>query len=147
MLAACGQSPPPGGDPAAAGQPARVADGALRGRVIDTADVLTPIEEKAIAGRLAALAANQKKAVVIVTVVPKNGDSMERVGWAVGGKTANPGTLLMLIDPQASSVRLEGELSPADRALVAAAILPDLREQRYGAAIGRGLDRLQGLVK
>jgi len=149
-LTGCGQRPPGGdvrdADVTVSGEPLRVLKMQTRGRVIDTADVLSPTEEKAIVSRLAALRATKGREVVVVTLVPQGGDSMERIGWAVSGKTAGNRPILLLIDPKQASSRIEGDLTPEQRAAIAGAMQADLREERFGAAVGQGLDRLQALL-
>lgn len=153
-LIACGQAPGGGatvretdqtvGDPAI-----RVVKVENRGRIIDTAGVLSDLEEGAIAKRLASLRETRGLAVVLVTLVPSEGDSMERIGWAVGGheraKAGDNRVLLLLVDPKLATVRIEGALSPEQRARVVGAMQSELREGRTGSAIGRGIDQLQAL--
>jgi len=126
----------------------RMVKASSRGRVIDTAQVLSDLEEKAIVDRLAALRETRGLSVVVVTLEPSSGDSMERIGWAVGGQNpakGNTRALILLVDPKLSTVRIEGALSPEQRADIAGAMQGDLREGRVGAAVGRALDRIQVL--
>lgn len=147
ILAACGQAPVPGdirdADRLSADPSIRVVEMKTRGRVIDSAGVLSNLEEKAIANRIESLRATKGLAVVVVTLVPQGGDSMERVGWAVGGGQDGKRPLLLLVDPKQASVRVEGKLSPEQRAAIAGSMQSELRDGRIGSAIGRGLDRLQ----
>ena len=127
----------------------RVVKAANTGRVIDTAGVLSDLEKAAISKRLAALRETRGLAVVVVTLVPSDGDSMERIGWAVGGQRGAEANqrraLLMLIDPKLATVRIEGALTPEQRATIAGAMQSELREGRVGSAIGRALDQIQVL--
>ena len=127
----------------------RVVNATIKGRVIDTAGVLSDLEKTAISKRLAALRETRGLAVVVVTLVPSDGDSMERIGWAVGGqkgaKANGQRALLLLVDPKLATVRLEGALTPEQRATIAGGMQSELREGRVGSAIGRALDQIQVL--
>jgi uncharacterized membrane protein YgcG len=140
-LLACGKGPAGEtlreADSTGAQAAARVVKVQAKGRVIDTADVLSPDEEKAIAARLAS-----GRLIFVVTIVPSGGDSMERIGWAVSNSAAATKPLLLLIDPKQSSVRIEGELAPEAKAAVASAMQPGLRAGKVAEAVGVGLDTL-----
>ncbi|WP_426267905.1 TPM domain-containing protein [Sphingomonas sp. LHG3443-2] len=153
-LVACGQAPAGGDtiherDRTDADPSFRIARTENRGRVIDTAGVLSALEEKTIAARLAALRETRGLTVVVVTLVPSDGDSMERIGWAVSGqrdaKAAAKRASLLLIDPKLATVRIEGALPPEQRAAIVGAMQSELREGRVGSAIGRALEQIQQL--
>lgn len=153
-LIGCGQAPRGGEaihetDRTVNGPAFRMVKVQTRGRVIDTAGALSDLEKKAIGDRLDALRSTRGLAVVVVTVTPSAGDSMERIGWAVDGQGRSKGAgkraMLLLIDPKLATVRIEGALSPEQRATIAGAMQPELREGRIGSAIGRALDQIQVL--
>ncbi|GLR47409.1 TPM domain-containing protein [Sphingomonas astaxanthinifaciens] len=140
-LLACGKGPAGEtlreADPTGAQAAPRVVKVQAKGRVIDTAQVLSPAEEQAIAARIAG-----GRSIFVVTLVPAGGDSMERIGWAVSNSSAANRPLLLLVDPRQAAVRIEGELAPEKKAAVASAMQADLKAGKAAAAIGRGLDVL-----
>jgi len=92
-----------------------------KGRVIDLAEAFTPEAERQMAAELTAAEQRTGRRVMLVTVSPTAGDSMERIGWAVrGAEKQSP--VLLLIDPSTKAVRIEGELAPERKAAVAGAI-------------------------
>lgn len=149
LPAGCGQAPTGESvrevDLTAPAETARMIKIQTKGRVIDTADVLSVAEEQGIAERLALLQRNAGRSVVVVTVSPEGNDSMERIGWAVGGATGKDRPLLMLVDPERKQVRIEGDLPATQRAAVAAPMQPELLAGRTRQAIDRGLDGVERL--
>lgn len=112
-------------------------------RLLDTVGVLADDDAKAIAARLARGELATGRPVVVVTLVPQGGNSMEQVGWAISGDTVAKRTLLILVDPKQRVVRVEGQLAAEAKAAIASAMQSDLRGNRVAAAINRGLDRLE----
>ena len=116
------------------------------GRIIDLADALAPADEASLSTRLREEQQADGRAVTVALVRPNSGDSLERVGWAVGGSRGPARPLLLLVDPASAQVRIEGDLQPEARAAVASAMQPDLRAGRVAAAVNAGLDRLEQLA-
>lgn len=133
-LAGCGPAGEERTDRSAESLRPRDAPAATRGRVIDTADMLTDAEEQSVAGRLARLEARSGRKVTLVTIRPTDGDSMERIGWAVGG-ASGAGPLLMLVDADRRAIRIEGDLAPERKAAVAGAMQPGLRGEDLPSAV------------
>jgi uncharacterized protein len=118
-------------------------DPAVRGRVIDIADVLAPGQERALAAELAASEAEGGPKVVVVTVTPTAGDSLEHLGWAVGGRGPQAGKILLLVDPAARQVRLEGDLGADRKAELARAMAPALQRGDFASALSAGAGQLR----
>ena len=111
-----------------------------KGRVIDVADVLTPRDEQHIAGLVSAFESRGGRKLVVLTVRPSSGDSMERVGWAVSGPQS---PLMMMIDPEQGSVRFEGSLPPERKAMVAGAMQGPIKSGRIAHAVAVGIGLLE----
>nr|WP_245198246.1 TPM domain-containing protein [Sphingomonas kaistensis] len=111
------------------------------GLVIDAANVLEPGEEQRI-GRLAEKAGEtSRRKVLVLTVPPLAGQSLEQFGWAINGQRKDEGTVLLMVRPDDRMVRVEsgGALTPVQAARVAAAMGPQLAAKRPAAAIETGL--------
>jgi len=83
--------------------PARAQDyPALSGRVVDTADLLTPNQEAELAARLEALERASSRQLVVVTLPDLGGRSIEDYGiglaraWGIGTSEADNGILLIV---------------------------------------------------
>ena len=125
---------------------------ALTGRVVDTADLIAPEMEGALAGRLAELEKNTTDQVVIVTV-PALGerdiaDYARDLGnhWGIGRKDRDNGVLL-LVAPSEKRVRiavgegLEPVLTDARaQEILDERMLPAFREGDYEGAIVGGTE-------
>ncbi len=85
---------------------------ALTGRVVDEADLLTPVEEQALAAQSAAVERETGAQYVVVTVPSLQGydilDYGVRLGrhWGIGRKGVNDG-LLLIVAPAERKVRIE----------------------------------------
>jgi uncharacterized membrane protein YgcG len=117
------------------------------GRIVDLADALSAAEEQALDRRLAGREKADGSRVMVVVIEPGKQQSLEQVGWAVGGGSAAKRPLLMLVDPASRRVRIEGDLGPERRAEVASAMQPGLAGGRVAEAIERGLSRLEVAVQ
>jgi uncharacterized membrane protein YgcG len=113
------------------------------GRIVDLAGTLKPAEEAALARRLAAQQQADGRPVMVVVIDPGREQSLEQVGWAIGGGQGAARPLLLLVDPASGRVRIEGDLQPPAKAAVAASMQPDLAAGRVAAAIDRGLLMLE----
>lgn len=127
---------------------------ALTGRVVDGADILSPAEEAALTGKLAALESQTTDQLVVVTVASLNGYEIADYGyqlgrsWGIGQKEANNGALL-IVAPNDRKVRievgygLEGVLTDAYSSIVIRNdILPYFRENNFYGGIDKGVDAL-----
>lgn len=113
------------------------------GRVVDLAGTLKPAEKASLADRLASLQRADGRRVMVVVIDPGRAQSLEQVGWAVGGGQGAARPLLLLVDPASRRVRIEGDLQPPAKAAIAAAMQPDLAAGHVAAAIDRGLSMLE----
>ena len=114
-LAACGSAPPTA---ASAAAPAGSTWGAppvfpaLTGRVVDQANLLTPMQEQRLAAASAALQRVMGAEFVIVTVPSLQGHSIEDYGvrlgrtWGIGSRARNDG-ILLIVAPNEHEVRIE----------------------------------------
>ena len=125
---------------AGSAEPQPAARAAQSGRIVDLAGALPPQEKAALASRLA-----DSRLVTVVIVETGKAQSLEQIGWAVGGSGGDRRSTLVLIDPETRQVRLEGELAPEEKAAVASAMRDDLVAGRVAAALNRGLTRLEQL--
>jgi uncharacterized membrane protein YgcG len=116
------------------------------GRIVDLAGVLAPAEKLALGRRLALQQQADGRAVMVIILEAGKRQSLEQVGWAVGGAGGATGPFLILIDPATRQVRLEGSLGLEQKAAVAAAMRDNLAAGRLAAAIDRGLTRLEQLA-
>lgn len=132
--------------PAAAGQ----ALPALTGRVVDRADLLLPVEEAYLTGRLAALEARTSDQLVIVTTPSLGGRTIEAFGLALGnrwgvGQAGKDNGVLLIVAPNERRVRIEVgyglERILTDtraRAIIDADLLPEFRHSRWYEGIRAG---------
>lgn len=118
-----------------------------RGRVIDLADALGPAEEEALTRRLAGTQQAGRRTVMVILIEPNGGQSLEQVGWAVGGNNGGSSSAVMILaNPKTRQVRVEGDLKPEARAMVAAAMQEGLTAGRIAQAVESGLVRLEQLA-
>ena len=126
----------------------------LTGRVVDTAELLRPDEEQALAGRLEALEQAAGRQLVVVTVPSLEGYPIEDYGyrlgrhWGIGQSDANNGALL-IVAPSERRVRievgygLEGIMTDAlASGIVNNDILPRFRANDYSGGIMAGADAI-----
>lgn len=111
------------------------------GRIIDLAGALQPAERATLGRSLSQAEPARRRQVVVVILVADQAQSLEQVGWAVGGGGANR-PILLLVDPTKRQVRLEGDLPVEAKAAVAAAMQTDLARGQVATAVERGLARL-----
>ena len=135
-----------------------VAGHRLTGRVIDQADVLAPAEEARIAALSAAIEARTSDQLVVVTVPSLGTESLEHLGWALGGgwglgRKGLDNGVLMLVAPGEKKVRiavgkgLEGLLTDARSADVVRAMIPPFAADHPGAAILIGEQRIDAILR
>ena len=84
----------------------------LSGRVVDTANLLSPEQEAGLTQQLAALEAKNRRQLVVVTLPSLEGYAIEDYGyrlgrtWGIGEKDVNSGALL-IVAPNERKVRIE----------------------------------------
>lgn len=84
----------------------------LTGRVVDSANLLSPEQEATLTQQLATLEAKNRRQLVVVTLPSLEGYSIEDYGyrlgrsWGIGEKDVNSGALL-IIAPNERKVRIE----------------------------------------
>lgn len=123
------------------------ANAANKGRVIDLAEALSATERSALANRLVTLERNGRAPVTVVVMEAGADQSLEQIGWAVGGGRSDDDRLLMLVDPVAKRVRIEGALAAEQKALAAGAMQADVAAGRIGPALERGIDQLERMAR
>lgn len=121
------------------------ATGDGKGQVIDLAGALDPQEMQELAQRLAGTQRAEARPLIVVLIQPDGGQSLEQVGWAVGNGPAGDRSTIILVDPRTRQVRLEGDLDPARRAEVAAAMRDGLASGQVYQAITAGIARFEQL--
>ncbi len=127
---------------------------ALTGRVVDTADILTPQQEAELTQKLAVLEQQTTDQLVVVTLPSLNDYDIADYGyqlgrhWGIGQKGTDNGALL-IVAPTDRKVRievgygLEGILTDAFSALtIQNYILPPFREGDYYSGINAGVDQI-----
>lgn len=126
----------------------------LTGRVVDTADLLTPEAEARLTAKLEALEAQSQRQLVIATVPDIQGYDIADYGyqlgraWGLGDAERNDGALL-LVAPNDRKVRievgygLEGYLTDALSSLIIQnQILPRFRDGDFPGGIEAGTDAI-----
>ena len=127
---------------------------ALSGRVVDSANLLSPEQEAALTAKLAALETSTTRQLVVATVPDLQGYPIEDYGyrlgrdWKIGQKGENNGVIL-LVAPTERKVRVEVGygLEPFVTDALAATIvrdeiLPRFRTNDYPGGIQAGVDAL-----
>lgn len=124
---------------------------ALTGRVVDTADLLSPAQEAQLTGRLADLERRTTDQLVIVTLPSLGGRSIEDYGlalgnhWGIGQRGKDNGVLLILAMEDrkvriAVGYGLEAILTNERAAeIIRRDILPHMRKARYAPGIEAGV--------
>jgi uncharacterized protein len=153
-LAACGGATKPEAataNQATAPSPARDADlPRLTGRVVDTADLLTPAQEAGLAAQLAALEGRTSDQLVVVTTPSLGGRTIAQYGLALGngwhiGQSGEDNGVLLIVAPTERQVRIEvgyglEAILTNDRAeqIIHDAILPHFRGSHWRDGIEAG---------
>ncbi|MNI07535.1 hypothetical protein D3C73_605450 [compost metagenome] len=127
---------------------------ALTGRVVDDAQLLTPQQEQALTGKLAALEQQTGDQLVVVTLPSLQDQEIEDFGYQLGrhwgiGQKENDGGALLIVAPNERKVRievgygLEGVLTDAYSSLIIRNdILPAFRQGDYAGGILAGTDAI-----
>ncbi|MFK4056333.1 TPM domain-containing protein [Brevundimonas sp. NPDC046655] len=127
---------------------------ALTGRVVDDAQLLSPEQEQALTGKLAALEQQTGDQLVVVTLPSLQDQEIEDFGYQLGrhwgiGQKENDGGALLIVAPNERKVRievgygLEGVLTDAYSSLIIRKdILPAFRQGDYAAGIIAGTDAI-----
>ncbi len=127
---------------------------ALTGRVVDDAQLLSPEQEQALTGKLAALEQQTGDQLVVVTLPSLQDQEIEDFGYQLGrhwgiGQKENDGGALLIVAPNERKVRievgygLEGVLTDAYSSLIIRNdILPAFRQGDYAAGIIAGTDAI-----
>lgn len=117
--------------------------------VLDDAGLLSRPEAAAIEQRLARLETEPRRRLVVVTMKSLDGRSVDAVVEELGNRWNMGDGAILLIALRERAVRLAvargsiGLISNADaQRIVDQAMLPDLRKNRFGPAIARGVDRI-----
>ncbi len=131
---------------------------ALTGRVVDTAEILSPAEESALTEASAALERRTTDQLVIVTLPSLQGATIEATAltlgnrWAIGQRGKDNGVLLV-VAPNDRKVRIEVGygLEPIltnERAqtIIDRDMLPPFREGRLADGIAAGTDAVVRLL-
>ena len=131
----------------------------LTGRVVDLADVLSPVQEAALTEQLAAHEARTSNQVAVATIPSLQGYDIERFAvdllraWGLGQKDRNNGVLL-LVAPNERDVRievgygLEGTLTDAlSSDIVTSRILPRIRAGDLPGGITSGVDGILAVIE
>ncbi|WP_301751543.1 YgcG family protein [uncultured Erythrobacter sp.] len=126
----------------------------LSGRVVDTADILTPEVEARLTAKLEALETQSQRQLVVATIPDLQGYDISDYGyqlgraWGLGDETRNDGALL-IVAPNDRKVRievgygLEGYLTDALSSLIIQnQILPAFRDGDFPGGIEAGTDAI-----
>jgi len=130
----------------------------LTGRVVDTANLLSPEQETALDTKLAALETKNRRQLVVATIPDLQGYAIEDYGyrlgraWGIGEKKIDSGALL-IVAPKERKVRievgygLEPILTDAlSSTIIQSRILPAFRSGDMPAGIIAGADALVELL-
>lgn len=131
---------------------------ALTGRVVDTAQMLSPTTEQSLNASLAAHEQATSNQVVVVTVTSLQGLAIEEYGyqlgrhWGIGQKGKNNGVLL-IVAPKDRQVRievgygLEGTLTDAiSSQIIQTIILPQFKRGAMEAGVMDGAQAIQSVL-
>ncbi len=131
----------------------------LTGRVVDLANVMSPVQEGALAEQLASHETRTSNQVVVVTLPSLQGYDIERFAvdlfraWGLGRKDRNNGVLL-LAAPTEREVRievgygLEGTLTDAlSSDIIRSRILPRFRTGDLPGGISSGVDAILSVIE
>jgi uncharacterized protein len=152
-LAGCGGAPAPSvaNQAAARTAPALAADlPALTGRVVDTANLLTPAQEAALTAELAALESRTSDQLVVVTTPSLGSRTISQYGLALGngwqiGRRGKDNGVLLIVAPTERQVRievgygLEAILTNARAGqIIQEAVIPHFRQSHWRDGIEAG---------
>jgi uncharacterized membrane protein YgcG len=111
--------------------------------VVDEASVLSASEKASLVQRGAAVSRAIDRKLTVVLLRPSEGDSLERVTWAISPAAgAEERPLLLVVDVDTGAVRVDGASSAGRAAAIAGAVRNEVKAGRYAAGVGRGLDRI-----
>ncbi|HEY0444862.1 MAG TPA: TPM domain-containing protein [Allosphingosinicella sp.] len=126
----------------------------LSGRVVDTADLLTPAHEAALTQKLEALERASSRQLVVATVPDLQGYPIEDYGyrlgrsWGIGQTEANNGAILLVArDDRKVRIEVGYGLEPIltdalSSLIIQNRILPRFRENDYPGGIDAGADAI-----
>ena len=131
----------------------------LTGRVVDMADLLPGSAEQDLVGRLAAVEAQTRDQLVVVTIPSLEGEPIESLGlrlgngWGIGQAGLDNGVLL-IVAPRERSVRievgcgLEGLLTDERaRRIIDEELVPRFRERRYVEGVNAGITAIISVLQ
>ena len=130
----------------------------LTGRVVDTADMLSPATEAAVTARLAAFEDSTSTQIVVLTVPTLGGGDLEAFAtevfrtWGIGQAGRDNGALLLIArDDRTLRIEtgygLEGDLTDARAAtIIRETMVPRLRDGDPDAAVSAGVDAMLASV-
>lgn len=126
----------------------------LTGRVVDRADILSPVQEASLAAKSEALEREVGPQYVIVTVPSLDGRPIAEFGvdlgrhWGIGHKERNDG-LLLIVAPAERKVRIEvgyglerRVTDPFAATVIKDQMLPQFKDGRFPEGIGAATDAL-----
>ena len=126
----------------------------LTGRVVDTADLLSPAAEAALTARLAAFEDSTSAQIVVLTIASLDGEVLEEYAtrvfrtWGLGQKGADNGALLLVArDDRKLRIEvgygLEGDLTDARSAtIIRNDIVPRFRDGDFEGGILAGTEAI-----
>jgi uncharacterized protein len=126
----------------------------LSGRVVDTADLLTPAQEAGLSRKLEALQRASSRQLVVATVPDLQGRGIEEYGvglgraWRIGQASANNGSILIVARAERKirievGYGLEGILTDAlTSQIIRERITPRFRANDYAGGIDAGVDAI-----
>ncbi|WP_344706054.1 hypothetical protein [Sphingomonas swuensis] len=121
-------------------QQARDMAQATKGRIVILDGGLPPPAGARLAKRIDAIRSAGGPPIFVAAVPVAEGESLERLGWAVRNPTSGSRTLL--IDTTSKQVRIMGDMPVEQKAAVTRAMQPDLAAGRLEQAIALGIERL-----
>jgi uncharacterized membrane protein YgcG len=113
------------------------------GKIIDDAGLIDAGEINAMSQELAEINRLGGPRVTMVLVRPTSGESMEQIGWALAGRPAGR-ALVLLADPGSGAVRIEGAVSPENKARIAVAMQQQLKTGKPTEALRGAIAILRG---
>jgi len=132
---------------------------ALKGRVVDEANILSPQTKKILEEKLKNFEQNTSNQIVVVTLKSLQGHSIEEYGyrlgrhWGIGQKGKNNGVLL-IVAPNERKVRievgygLEGTLTDAKAFLIIHDdIIPYFKKGDYDKGVLKGVEKIIQTIK
>jgi uncharacterized protein len=132
---------------------------ALTGRVVDTADILSPTTEAALTARLAALEDSSTAQVAVLTIPSLGGEVLEEYAtevfraWGLGQADRDNGVLLLVAHADRQlrievGYGLEGDLTDARAgAIIRDEIVPRFRDGDFDAGVIAGVEAIVGSIE